>query len=50
MGIESDAEEAVADFRAVEVRQSDAIRNGIGEACVLAAGAGELGVEVDVID
>jgi hypothetical protein len=47
MGIEPDAAEALADFRAVEVRQGDAVRDGIGEAFVLAAGAGELGVEVD---
>ena len=47
MGIEPDAAEAFADFRAVEVRQGDAVRDGIGEAFVLAAGAGELGVEVD---
>ena len=49
MGIEPDLAEAFADFRAVEVRQGDAIRDGIGEALVLAAGAGELGVEVDAV-
>jgi hypothetical protein len=49
MGIEPDAAEALADFRAVEVRQGDAVRDGIGEAFVLAAGAGELGVEVDAV-
>ena len=47
MGISPDAAEAVADFRAVEIREGDAVEDGIGEAFVLPAGAGELGVEVD---
>ena len=47
MGIGPDAAEALADFRAVEIGQGDAVGNGIGEALVLPAGAGELGVEVD---
>jgi len=45
MGIEPDGAEAVADFLPVEVRQGDAVRDGIGETLVLAAGAGEFGVE-----
>ena len=47
MRIEPDLAQALADFRVVEIRQGDAVRDGIGEAFVLAAGAGELGVEVD---
>jgi hypothetical protein len=47
MRIQPDFPQAVADFGPVKVRQVDAVRDGIGEALVLAAGAGELGVEVD---
>lgn len=47
MRIDPDAAEAVADFRSVEIRQRDGVGDGIGEALVLAAGAGEHGVEVD---
>ena len=46
VGIGPDEAEASADLRLVEIGQIDSVGNGIGEAFVLAAGAGELGVEI----
>ena len=47
MGIEPNSPEAVADFLPMEIRQGDAVGDGIGETLVLATGAGELGIEID---